>query len=545
MTLPRTTWVRPTERRKGQDHLGVQAVSGHIAAQLIPGLTSQTQRIGHYSFYPWLLWAYEREVGDKRPEMLVEFIRRAECALALAASLHFLDDGDEENHVAGLTGRQTLDPIAKGVASGKKAKLSDFAALAGHGNSYFKDKLGGLGQYYLSSLRQVGILGGDTQEELRYTNERGEILAETLDKAVDRKDFFRLLKKDHVDSKSLSSLGVFCPCRLESNAAEREALRDFLLNRSGTPFHDPAGVPRAESIALLLDVAGSPYEDDSSAPSSSLGSRFLDAAYAGVLPGGGAWALGPSLEAARLRWAACQRHELLSVSVQALFWAGLSELQEAGGRVPSADAYGKWFSGHFSRCLPVKPKAPFGELVSQLAVKLPSIEAASAKGHELRAADRLIEAFRQGDRNAAVREAVKVIGALIARDAGAEPYADLPFQRGYFGGYEINLRALSLRGRGAWRSLSAVEWLHWMATNWGVLVHIRIALRKLHRESLETFRIIPHEDGLEVVEPPDTRWTFPRLNQLIRALVDLGLVDREHHLIEAGRLVREELHGNG
>lgn len=537
----RTGWVRPAERRKGQDHLAVQAVSAHVYAELVPGLTNVTDRISYYSFYPWLLWAYEKE--DKRADSagLVEVVRRAECAVTFVAALHSLQDDDPETHVGGLTGRLTLGPAARLLIDGAKARLSEFATQEATEQRYFKNRLGGLGQYYLGPLRQVGVLAGDARSGVRYTRERGAVLAELVDAHVDRAAFFRVLRGDRVDEKTLSGIGEFCPCRLEKSTAERDALRDLVLNRRQTAFFEPSGEARRETVALLLDVASSSAEEEA-AP--ALAVSLLDAAYAGALRGRGPWRLPAPLERARRRWAAYQRHELLSVAVQGLFWAGLAELQEHGGRIPSAESYGAWFARAFERALGGRPGRPFTEFLQRESQRLSPLNEVESKDHELRLGDRVLEAFQAGDRQGAVKAALRVLAALLAREDGNSPYADLQFPGGYFDAYEINLHTLRRHWQDGWRSLGAGDWLRWLGAKWGVLAHLRIALRKLHYESLETFKIIPHDGGLEVVEAPDVGWTNPRLAQLTRALVDLGLLDRMHGLTEAGGRVREELHAS-
>lgn len=538
-----TAWVRPAARRKGQDHLAVQAISTHIYADLVPGLTNVTERISYYSFYPWLLWAYEKQHKHLSVEGRVALIRKAECAVTLIAALHSLQDGNADLHVGGLTGRRVLDQAASKLAEGGKARLSQFASLEAGPNRYFMNRLGGFGQYYFGPLRQVGLMGGETNTVPKYTQERGSLLAAALDQHVDGQAFMRLLQEDWIDERKLSKLGAFCPCRLGSNAGEREALLDLLLNREDGDYFDPAGQARRETIALLLDVAGQMHQGPE-ATAGGLPGRFLDSAYGGALPGSDSWQLSPELDASRRRWAAYRRHELLSVALQALFWAGLAELKDGAGRIPNAEAYGLWFSKSFGRSLGSPLKGSLGDLVQSVSKGLPPLSKTEDPKHDLRLADEMFEAYRSGDRHAAVRSATKLLATLLARDDGGFPYSDLQFPRGYFDFYEVNLLSLRHFGGGAWKGLSVGQWLQWLASKWGVFVHLKVALRKLHQESLETFRIIPHDDALEVVEPPDVGWTNPRLANLTRALIDLGLLDRTHRLTEAGQAVRGELHAS-
>jgi hypothetical protein len=47
----RTDWISPAREIVGRDHLGVQSVSEHLYADLLPGITNGTSRIRCYSFY--------------------------------------------------------------------------------------------------------------------------------------------------------------------------------------------------------------------------------------------------------------------------------------------------------------------------------------------------------------------------------------------------------------------------------------------------------------------------------------------------------------
>lgn len=544
-TLHRTAWLSPPEHRKGQDHLAVQAVGVNIYGQLVPGLTNVTDRISYYSFYPWLLWAYKGEGGTAGSDDFVEILRRAECAVGLIASLHALEDGDEDGHVRGLTGRRRLEPAARTLGSGEKLRLSDFASLVDGESRYFKNRLGGLGQYYFGPLRQVGVLAGETRNGIQFTGERGGFLAGKLESHVDRKAFFRMLRGDLVDARKLKAFGGLCPCRLASNRDEREALRDWLLNRPTSPLHDDLGEARRGTIALLLDVIAALPEDDEPMSADALARRFRDASYAAALPGMGNWPLGPALSTLRDKWAVYQRHELLSLAVQGLFWAGLAELQINDLRPASADAYGAWFARRFAGHVEDGREGSLTGALERFGRQLPPVGKADEPRHELRAADRLMDAVSQAEPEVAVSEASAILLALLARGSSGGPYEGLEFPRGYFDIYEINLPSLRRHAGDTWATMSVPDWLSWLASRWGILTHLRVGLRKLHHESLETFRIVLEEAGLRVVELPDVSWTGPRLVPLLRMMVDVGLLDGTFRATETGAAVRKELHEGG
>ena len=59
--------------------------------------------------------------------------------------------------------------------------LSDYATREDVPSRYFKNRLGGLGQYYVSTLRELGLLDNTEGKTPRYTLERGAVLAEAMD----------------------------------------------------------------------------------------------------------------------------------------------------------------------------------------------------------------------------------------------------------------------------------------------------------------------------------------------------------------------------
>lgn len=231
MTL-RTEWLRPALQIKGQDPLGVRAPCENIYAQLLPGITNVTDRAVLYAFYPWLIWAFERHDGALRKKPFFETLRRAECLLTLIGAWHTRETGEELwFHGGGLVGRDKLGPALIDLEDGKSIKLSTYASPEdSNSHRYFKNKLGGLGQYYLGSLRDLGIVHGDARE-IKYVTERGGLLAEAFDVRVNRNLFFSTLEQDRISLQELKPLRRFCPCHLTSSPNEQEALLDLFFNR--------------------------------------------------------------------------------------------------------------------------------------------------------------------------------------------------------------------------------------------------------------------------------------------------------------------------
>ena len=78
---------------------------------------------------------------------------------------------------------------------------------------YFKNRYGGLGQYYLGPLRDLGVLHriGDRVE---VSEDIGLPLAKAFDERVNRNAFLQILKQGHANDDELDAVRSFCPCHL-------------------------------------------------------------------------------------------------------------------------------------------------------------------------------------------------------------------------------------------------------------------------------------------------------------------------------------------
>ena len=280
-----TSWVKPVPAITGQDHIGTIAPAESIYVEQLPGITNVTARARYYSFYPWFF----REIELRHPKItadeLVDRLRRAECAFALAAEQHGRTLGEDVSlHGATMVGRDALVPSLHAADErGGKVPLALHASTDDAKGRYFKNRLGGLGQYYFGPLREIGILGGDTRTaDIRYTEERGLPLAEAFGKKVDAARFFDLLDEDEVTTKDLDGLADFCPCGLAKSTTERRGLIDLLVNPSSKLGEEAR--PRRDTIALVLDLASK-----NAAPEYDFADEFRASTYAGALLDGTLW----------------------------------------------------------------------------------------------------------------------------------------------------------------------------------------------------------------------------------------------------------------
>jgi len=243
-----TAWVKPPNQITGLDHLGVQAISVALYERLLPGITNVTDRAAYFSFYPWFLSSMQGAGNIKRDDFL-EYFRRADCLFTLIGARH--GHGQEESiHGARLVGRNVLLPALERMLDGKTVRLSTFATREESSDRYFKNPLGGLGQYYLGTLRDLRILRGDLREGVKFTDQCGRPLAEAFTLRAEKDRFWRAIKKDVIDVGTLDDLIDFCPCMLKENPVELDLLTNLFINVPGI-FQSDDGQRRQHADTAL------------------------------------------------------------------------------------------------------------------------------------------------------------------------------------------------------------------------------------------------------------------------------------------------------
>ncbi|MBE3724345.1 hypothetical protein HJ192_04705 [Vibrio parahaemolyticus] len=152
-----TAWVKPPTQIGGLDHLGVQAPCINIYSRLLPGITNVTDRARYYSFYPWLIWALEQNGYSRYDDEFINAFRKADGLFTLIAHRHANVCGDHQDvHAMSTVGSVNLSKVISAIADGHQVILSDYSNKDSGKQQYFKNKLGGLGQYYLGGA--IGIL---------------------------------------------------------------------------------------------------------------------------------------------------------------------------------------------------------------------------------------------------------------------------------------------------------------------------------------------------------------------------------------------------
>ncbi|HEX8145047.1 MAG TPA: hypothetical protein VF553_20950 [Pyrinomonadaceae bacterium] len=531
MTSTHIAWIKSPPIIKGLDHLGVRAPCENLYAQLVPGITNVTDRARYFSFYPWLIWAVERHAGRLKALPFFQILRRADCLYTLIAARHQARIEESKQLHGAMIGAITLFPALLRLADGERLRLTRYATTEAEPERYFKNKLGGLGQYYLGTLREAGVLVGDLRTGVKYTPERGLVLAQAFERGIDRERFFEVLESDNVKIDVLDELAAFCPCNLHGNEPEHSALTDLFFNRESV-FSDESGISRRLTLTLLLDLTARLEGTDTGLSVDGYGADLFRAcAYAGALPNGKAWTFdAPALEQHRRGWQQYQRFELFSVAVQGIFWAGLDELQEQGVELANSEAYRKWFVETFAVELERKGEESFADAVRRTADRLLPLGLWGESEHEIQLGWHIHNLTRVEDaaqqRREVLRTSVKLLLILAARKLELDSQElTVGLSPNYLAQYPVNFRSFEQHAQDGWRNFSMRELLGWLAVRWGIEAHLRVALRKLRYDSRDTFKIRPTDQGLVVTEAPVPSFTSPRLKQSLQMLYDLRALD--------------------
>lgn len=519
----KTAWLKPPYKAGGIDHLGIQQMPIRIFSTLLPGLTVVTDRISNYSFYPWVAWAYDQE--DNWGDLdFIRMLRRAECLLTLIAERHAQAYGEHEMlHSRGLVGRNTLVPALREDAP-RPIPLGELAAPRSENpDSYFQHEAGGLGQYYLGSLRELGILQR-SGKKFECSKDLGVPLAQAFDSRIDRQAFLRVVRRGLVDEEELDQLERFCPCYLAGHPTERELLIDLLFARKGEPA--PSDILRRQTLLLLLDLA---------ARRAHLGSAPLDEAFraaclTGALDDGTSWPVPEPWLGVQRAWATYARNDGLSIGVLGIFWAALRLLDEEGGQAESTRTVGALVSRAVKEALGQEAAQSLPDAIAAKATSLPPLAHWEAPDHELSRSFAVRSEAKDGNLDECLRAALDTLTALGARHLEPQPYREVGIPPDYLNDYPLNLSTFQLQLAEDWRALSLAEWAGVLATEWGVEAHLRVALRKMHYESRDTFLLYLTEE--DVRRRPDTEAPLPgftasRLNIAVQFLADLGLLTWE------------------
>jgi len=254
---------------RGLDPLGLQNTSNTTFTLLMPGLNNVTGRIRYYSFYSWVLDQYSKVNGSTDPAIQKTFIRKAEYIIALSAQFY-----------AGQSGSIPGSNYAKTEVQNQEIQVHDLNAGiykpdGTTANTYWNYSWGAFGQYYIGSLRDIGIIiSREDSEVYARTNSQedhfvsGEMLADAFDSNIptEKKELFlQCLNQGSISEEQLEDLlPEFNLTHVPENTKEQELLIRLLLQKDiPLRIEEESITLRKDSIRHLLQfVASQPEKFD-------------------------------------------------------------------------------------------------------------------------------------------------------------------------------------------------------------------------------------------------------------------------------------------
>ena len=549
-----TAWLKSVPAKSGRDHLGVQGPCINIYGQLLPGITNVTDRARYYSFYPWFFWSCRQHYKEPTWKYIIERFRRADCLFTLIAARHSKKSNEPENyHGIGMVGRNTLVPLLEILEKESSIKLSTYATLDGESKyRYFMNKLGGLGQYYLGPLSELGLLAGNSNKGVKYTPNIGADVARAFEEKIDRSLFFKCIDDDYVSLDILDKLYAFCPCQLKNSSNEQKALIDLFFDRKLQ--YGTSGLRRKQTLGLYLNLIK--QIEDSDLPFDHY--LFRDCVYSGFLPGGDAWLIPNSLSDICKAWKVYQKNELISIAMQGIFWACLCILEEQQAhaqRFLSVESFINWLTQYdaIKTAVGNKLSDDFSSALKKTERHLPLIEEVSHDLHEIHLANNIIQQCKASSSIKNPTEIIKsaiiiLINIILRENEDFEPYGDISLPEDYLWYYPINLVTFRDQYKNEWCEQKLSEVVAFLMT-WCIETHFHVALRKLRYDSQDTFQICPTENGLQWESTPEPIYTNPRFTQGVRMLWDLDLINpkeegRSFELTSLGHSILKEISDN-
>lgn len=223
----------------GLDPLGYQNASGSAYTQLLPGLNNVTGLIRSYSFYCWLLDQYASgETISQDPKAQRKYIRKAEYIIALVA--HYAQ-------IPGVSGTLYAGKQFENNSSTFDLITGTYNEDGSTTNTYWQNSMGVFGQYYVGSLRQIGLIedpvnkNGERLGIYRITKARegenrvdGEQLSRTFDQNISSTSkalFLSCVEKEEITLQQIELLSKEFNLRvIPENSLECETLIQLLVD---------------------------------------------------------------------------------------------------------------------------------------------------------------------------------------------------------------------------------------------------------------------------------------------------------------------------
>jgi len=519
-------WTKYKKDVRGRDPLGVQAIGIHLYALLVPGITNVTDRFRYYSFYPWLLKMIEQEGGT---DDFLLYLRRGEFLFGLISHVH---DNEVQSRSAHVVGTMVMGKAVSELESKGSISLSKYTNVDSDLEyRYFKNPLGGLGQYYLGPLGELGILSREDKKFSLYP--RGQSLAQAFEPGSCRETFWKCVQTDKLSFKALLELRKFFPASLlEPGSKEYELLKDYLFSEDSPEVQEGDRTYRRRDtlrlLLLLLQEVQGEYVD---------WWEPLNILFYGLNSKGKKFAEPAELKEVADLWRYYLKHEHFSIGLSTISVC-LQELiqkQSIPERSIASVCWEKFIKKtptpglpkQLIECYKLMKKNPSFETF--LDVLKTSYSRKTPWDDDSLSEYSLWKVIRQ--REPAFEDLLGVGVILILMQVINDQFSpekiigQQHFER-LIGSYPVNLRLLEKDVSSRWNKLSLQEVISDIIRRYVVQRHLEVATMKHFSHGLSTFRFV-REQGMLLptgLEIDYIAGTSPRLNQSLQYLADLGFV---------------------
>jgi hypothetical protein len=449
------------------------------------------------------------------------YFKRRELAHTLACYAHHLGG----TNLSGVIGSQR---------SGVIWREHDPVDLDGNVDRYFQNALGGFGQYYLTPMRMMGLIGEQlNRSDVYQLTERGLELARAYDASVNQSRYYSAIEESDVSlisheiAREYGEAGCLCADAL-SRGKDRDLLREALFRLNDGQDIKPLHRARQISLALLLDMVrqsnGLPFRQ-----------IMRSGLYLGDFARGVSYEPLSTFKSDYERWRHVQTRQLYTIALQIVWSVFLTYLQDetVNDGVFFHEFVG-WVEGQFPAGAIDAPMVDYvHEMIRAAGFSSNWRDCEDYLEHSKFTADALSVFDRCLSTNTfTAQSALDMLIDIFLRfyhlhEAGYEVWQELAIGqeeshrlplRDFFAAFE-----LSLRNRRTMRDV-----LCWLYQDYILSQHEYMAIRKLRYNGYDTFKFHYSEGRFYRTGQPYSqplRHPALRLSNALTMLIDVGLVD--------------------
>lgn len=501
----------------GLDPLGNQNTSDATFQMILPGLNNVTGRLRYYSYYCWLLDQYSERIGSTNPKEFRKFIRKAEYLTALAAQLN----PEDTSSISGSNYSRRILNLDEDFISIDKGIYEPNGDTEG---TYWKFPLGIFGQYYLGSMRDIGLITNHASEDSIYIRTKSESneyvggisLANAFSDNLSEEGlnlFFQCMDKGQVTRPELERLlQDFALTSIPKGTEEERLLIRMLIQKDLPRSKTSDSYFRRNTIKYLLDYLQLLDEEYSVR-------AFIESCYQNK------GRFGSESIPVLTGWYFYQFNEYWQYACGAMLNGVLDYLRTAYSPLaPQLSSFIDEVTNSIIDRVDFKNDLTldkvFDQLKSEEAILAGSID--KSKGIE-KASKALMLILCMYRENKAQIEELREYGrkyGLLKSGAGVD-YFEVEFTPKLDWQFRDFLADFILRKI--------------------ILRHQFVAFRKMGNGSLSTQKFIIEEHSIRYLDQLDESYTGPRIGNLVQFLIDAGHLTKDYQLTDSGEKLKNRL----